>query len=164
MLRGQFVRSTALSASIVANRIPVNARRKADRARRRCLSRRFATAPAYAMLIGLSFSAKAISSKMGPALVRRLVSGLPRTLRLPVTVWLPRPASPLRRASRDPALLPTFLPEGESARPSLLAPVTLNRVNGPQALRIGGDCVDSIDLTLKRVLRIPNECGLILLL
>ena len=154
MLRGQYARSTALSASIVANRIPVNARRKADRARRRCLSRCIATAPAYAMLIGSLFSAKVISSKMGPALVRRLVSGLSLTFRLPVTVWLPRPASPLRRASRDLALLPTFLPEGESARPSLLAPVTLNRVNGPQTLRIGGDCVDSTALSLMLVLHI----------
>ena len=116
------------------------------------------------MLIGSSSSANAVSWIMGPILLRRLESGLPLTLSSLVAVRLPRPASPLRRSSRDLALLPTFLPEGESARPSLLAPVTLNRVNGPQALRIGGDCVDSIDLTLKRVLRIPNECGLILLL
>ena len=115
------------------------------------------------MLTGTLFSAKAISSKIGFALVRHLVSGLPLMLRLPVTVWLPRPASPLRRASRDLALLPSFLPEGESARLSLLLPATLSRVNGPQPLRIGGVCVDSIDLTLMLVLRISNECGLILL-
>jgi hypothetical protein len=163
MLRGLSARSTALSASIVANRTPVNAQLKADRAKSRCETRRFATAPAYAMLTGSLSSANVTNLTIGFVSNRHLVSGPPSMLRLTVTVWL-RPASPFRRVLRDLARLPTFLLEGASVCPSLLAPVTFNRVNDPQTLRIGGDCVDSIDLTLKRVLRIPNECGLILLL